>query len=541
MLLLVFLRALPAVFVGGLADGGATAAAGAFAVGVAARVVIVGDEVVRLVGPDLLRHLPDDLAVDVRLLGVLEHPGDHLADLLDVLHRQVGHRGGADAQSGRVHRALPVAAGQGVVVDDQSQLAHQAHTGLAVEAELVELDKHQVAVAAGRGGVLAADQRDLAGQQRLGEDALPLQDAVHPRGEVETLRPLQTHGLEQGAVRRALAVRAREVAALDALRPAHGTVARLALDLPTAVVLEGVVHPNDGATVGALHRLVEGEGEAVHPPLRLEVASGEDAHLGGDQAGLVGDVGDEQHAVAEPAGAAVHDLAAGAEVDRVDQRRAIHDDEARLVLPDDGLELVVVHHAGARVDVVAQAVLVLARLRRVRPVRQVATGRQVEGDHGVAFHQHAVPQGAVGVGSAGGANRAPGVTEGQAERLAELLIREDLELADDLGTVVVEEAAVEADLAGDGVAAVAPALVVLVVEQRGESAAHLDEQVGLVALGGDAHDVGLALLEEAVDEAGEDGVFLAETYGQGVQGSLRCSGASSKGGAHRVVSSSTLI
>ena len=201
--------------------------------------------------------------------------------------------------------------------------------------------------------------------EALGEDLRARQGAPLPLGELLGRRDLQRHRLGGDHVLQRTALHAREHRGVDLLAQL-----RLGQDEPAARTAQ---------------RLVRGGGHHVGVGHRVGVQARR------DQAGEVRHVHHEQGA------RLVGDLPEAGEVQLARVGRPARDDQLRLVLLGQRLDLVVVDQAVGLAHVVGHGVEDLARVVDPHAVRQVPAVGQVQAQDGVARLQQREVHGGVGL------------------------------------------------------------------------------------------------------------------------------------------------
>src|SRR5690625_2267211 len=320
--------------------------------------------------------------------------GSDLAHLC--LDKTPGGEGGrADADPRGDPRLLGIE-GDHALADGDAHAVEAVAGLVAVHALLAQVEQEQVVVGAARDDPVAVASQ-LPGQLLGVLDDAP---AVLPE--------LRLHRLAEG----------------DGLRRYH-VLERAALvageDRPVDQLADLLVVTEDHPAARAAQSLVRRAGDHVRVRDRIGVEAG------GDEAGDVGDVGEQVRAHL------VGDLAEACEVDGAAVSAGAGDDQFGPVLPGELTHHVVIDGFGVTVDGVADDPVVLAGEVHGRTVRQVAAVRQVHSQHGVAR----LEQGAVDSQVGAGAGVRLHVRPLRAEQLLQPVDRQLLDLVDDLAAAVV--------------------------------------------------------------------------------------------------------
>ena len=260
-------------------------------------------------------------------------------------------------------------------------------------------------------------------------------------------------------------------------RPALEAREGRGVDLLADVV---AVRQDHAAATGA-QGLVRGRGDDMGMRQRARV------HTGGDQAREMGHVDHEVGAHR------VGDLAEAREVEDPRIGRAAADDQLRLVLLGQGLDLVEVDPGIVLAHAVLHGVEPLAREVRRGAMGQVTAGRQRQAEHGVAGPQQGQHDTLVGLGAGVRLH----VDEAAAEKLLGALDGEPLDRVDMLAAPIIAAAGI--------------ALGVLVGQYR---ALGLHDGAGDDVLGGDQFDLVLLAQQFVADRRGELGVGFGQGTGE---------------------------
>ena len=283
-----------------------------------------------------------------RVLRMVEHERDDVGDLLHIglLEAARRERGGAEADAARDERGERLE-GDRVLVDRDVDLVEEILRLLAREVLAREIDEHEVVVRAAR------DDAEPVLRELVREHGGVLHDLLGIRLERGLQRLAERDGLRRDDV--------HERAALDA---GEDSLVELLAEL-------GVL-AEDHAAARAAQRLVRRRRHDVGVRHRARMEAG------GDEAGDVRDVDHEIRADA------VRDLRHALEVDDARVGRGARDDELRLAVLCDALELVVVDALILLAHAVGNDVEILAAHVDGRAVREMAAVREVHAHDGIA-------------------------------------------------------------------------------------------------------------------------------------------------------------